>query len=113
MELSTNPKEKPVLVEPPVACTSPEQLVGSHCAFTSPCSLQRGKEKVRLPLFPSSAYTKAFCERAWYSRAGEREFVGFWAQPLLSADGDMWLLQLHIAYPTGQSQQSVHGEPAG
>lgn len=35
----------------------------------------------------------------------ESEFVGFWTQPLLSADGDMWLLQLHTAYHTGQRQQ--------
>lgn len=29
-----------------MACTSQELLGGSHCAFTSPCSLRGGEEKV-------------------------------------------------------------------
>lgn len=42
------PSEKPVLVGPPEACTSPELLWGGGCcAFISPWSLQGSVEKVR------------------------------------------------------------------
>lgn len=49
--------------------------------------------------------TQKLSVRGLGTAAQESEFGGFWTQPLLSADGDMWLLQLHTAYHTGQRQQ--------
>lgn len=60
------PREKPVLVGPPEACTSPELLGRVAAALLHHLVVCRGAwKKSALLLFSSSAYTMAFYERAW------------------------------------------------
>lgn len=70
--------EKPVLVGPPEACTSPELLGGSHCAFTSPCSLRGGTEKVRPSFISLFSLHNGFLWEGLVrqSRRGVKEFPG-------------------------------------
>lgn len=69
---------------------------GGCCAFTSPCSLQESMEKVRPSfIFLCSLHNGFLWEGlVRQSRRGGEEFRGSSSQPLLSVDGDMWLLQL-------------------
>lgn len=71
---------------------------GGCCAFTSPCSLQGSVEKVRPSfIFLFSLHNGFLWEGlVRQSRRGGEEFRGSSSQPLLSVDGDMWLLQLYM-----------------